>query len=94
MPCRVLCFAGPQKETRFTQKASAGFYKNLNPNVAMDPKMKMMLRRNMKSSSVYGSHTFGPDGGNALPPLVAKTNFARRPIVRSSFYRRTGVFTS
>lgn len=41
-----------------------------------------------------GSHTFGPDGQMMLPPLAAKTPYARRPIVRSSFYRRTGVFTS
>ena len=64
------------------------------PTQQLDAGMRMMLRRNMRSSSVYGSHTFGPNGESALPPLVAKTNFARRPIVRSSFYRRTGVFTS
>jgi hypothetical protein len=29
-----------------------------------------------------------------LPPLAAKTPYARRPIVRSSFYRRTGVFST
>jgi hypothetical protein len=85
---------GLKKEHRFTQKASASFYKNMPSPQKEDPRMKMMMRRMMKSSSVYGSHTFGPDGKATLPPLAAKTSFARRPIVRNSFYRRTGVFTS
>ena len=86
-----------QKEIRFTQKASAGFYRNL-PAVQKeeDPRMKMMMRRMMKSSAVIGSHSFGNDqeSGSMLPALAASTPFARKPIVRTSFYRRTGVFTA
>lgn len=82
------------KEIRFTQKGAAAFYKNLPQPTKEDKRMKMLMRRSMSSSSVIGSHTFGPDGQSMLPPLAAKTPFARRPIVRSSFYRRTGVFTS
>eukprot|EP01050_Picozoa_sp_SAG11_P014430 SAG11_NODE_1778_length_4265_cov_1.686750_2_plen_138_part_00 len=133
-----------QKEIRFTQKASAGFYRSLPEAKKADPNMQMMMRRMMKSSAVIGacrgppvtcsracpslslrqwlpafrrvsgccasssnasalplpcsilagSHSFGPDGKGLLPPLAGNTPFARKPIVRTSFYRRTGVFTS
>jgi hypothetical protein len=83
-----------QKEIRFTQKASAGFYKDMPATTQTDPRMQMMMRRMMKSSAVIGSHSFGEGGRPSLPPLVATTPFARKPIVRTSFYRRTGVFTS
>merc|ERR1719247_1028049 len=72
------------KEIRFTQKGAAGFYKNLPEPAKEDARMKMLLRRNMSSSAVIGSHTFGEDGKSMLPPLAAKTPYARRPIVRSS----------
>lgn len=46
-------------------------------------------RRFLTSSSQVGAHSIGP-----VYPEHQSSAFARRPIVRSSFYRRTGVLTA
>ena len=83
------------KEAVFTRKASANMYGALPKMTREDPRVTKMLRKMMTSSAQIGAHDFGLKK-RALPPIGVQTTtpFARKPIVRSSFYRRTGVFTS
>lgn len=82
------------KEQRFISKNTSQFYRSLPKVQKEDPRMATMLRKMMTSSAQIGSHDFGINAKRGLPPIGSTHAYARKPIVRSSFYRRTGVFTS